>query len=81
MTGNRPIMADLSASNIWMVKLRKVLPPALANLDGRLDGSIKASGTTARPVLAVDIHGRNWELGPNARTTTCGSRSTTRSAS
>ena len=64
MTGNRPIMADLSASNIWMVKLHKVLPPALANIDGRLDGSIKASGTTARPVLAVDIHGRNWSLGP-----------------
>jgi len=67
MTGNRPIMADLSASNIWMVKLHKVLPPALANIDGRLDGTIKASGTTARPVLAVDIHWRNWELGPDAK--------------
>ena len=63
LTGNRPIMADLSASNIWMVKLHKVLPPALANIDGRLDGSIKASGTTARPVLAIDVHGRNWSLG------------------
>ncbi|HEX6836879.1 MAG TPA: translocation/assembly module TamB domain-containing protein, partial [Polyangia bacterium] len=64
MTGSRPIMADLSASNIWMVKLHKVLPPAIANVDGRLDGSIKASGTTARPVVAVDLHGRNWSLGP-----------------
>lgn len=65
MTGNRPIMADIAASNIWMVKLQKVLPPAIANLDGRLDGSIKASGTTERPVLAVDLHGRKWSLGPD----------------
>ena len=65
LTGNRPIMADLSASNIWMVKLHKVLPPAIANIDGRLDGTIKASGTTARPVLDIDVHGRNWSLGPN----------------
>ena len=64
LTGNRPIMADLSASNIWMVKLHKVLPPRIANLDGRLDGSIKASGTTARPVVSVDLHGRGWSLGP-----------------
>lgn len=64
LTGNRPIMADLSASNIWMVKLHKVLPPAVANVDGRLDGTIKASGTTARPVLSIDIHGRSWSFGP-----------------
>jgi translocation and assembly module TamB len=67
LTGNRPIMADMAASNIWMVKLHKVLPPALANLDGRLDGSIKASGTTARPVLAIELHGRDWQLGPESK--------------
>ena len=67
LTGNKPLMVDLKASNIWMVKLHKVLPPALANVDGRLDGTIKASGTTARPVLAVDLHGRGWELGPDSK--------------
>ncbi len=66
-TGNRPIMAELTASNIWMVKLHKVLPPALANIDGRLDATIKASGTTAKPVLAIDLHGRSWQLGSDSK--------------
>ena len=44
-----------------------MLPAALANLDGRLDGSIKASGTTQKPELAVDVHGRNWQLGRDAK--------------
>ena len=81
LTGNRPIMADLSASNIWMIKLHKVLPPRVANVDGRLDASLKASGTTLRPVVAIDIctdaAGRSART---TRTTTCGSRSPTRSA-
>ncbi|HXU71680.1 MAG TPA: translocation/assembly module TamB domain-containing protein [Polyangia bacterium] len=67
LTGSRPIAADISANNIWMVKLHKVLPPAISNVDGRLDGSIKASGTTARPVLTVDLHGRGWQLGSDSK--------------
>ncbi len=63
MTGNRPIMAELSASNLWLAQLRRLLPPAIANLDGRLDGSLRASGTTQQPVLALDLHGRKWQLG------------------
>ncbi|MGZ3426377.1 MAG: translocation/assembly module TamB domain-containing protein, partial [Polyangia bacterium] len=69
LTGDRPITIDLAASNIWMIKLHKVLPLALANIDGRLDGSIKASGTTLKPVLAIDVHGRSMQLGPDSKGT------------
>ena len=62
LTGNRPLFVDVAASNIWVVKLRKVLPARMANLDGRLDGSIKASGTTQRPVLSLILHGKRWQL-------------------
>jgi translocation and assembly module TamB len=63
LTANRPIAVDVKATNVWMVKLHKVLPPQLANLQGRLDGSIHAGGTTGKPELAVRLHGKNWDLG------------------
>ncbi|MDB4971333.1 MAG: hypothetical protein JWN44_7022 [Myxococcales bacterium] len=67
LTGTRPLSVEIAATNILMAKLRKVMPPMLANLEGRLDGNIKASGTTTRPVLAVTLHGKSWDLGPNAK--------------
>lgn len=67
LTGARRISAELEAKNIWMVKLHKVLPPQLASLDGRLDGQVRLGGTTARPQLDLDLHGRNWQLGPESK--------------
>lgn len=67
LTGNRPLSAELEAKNIWMVKLQRVLPAAVGNIDGRLDGSVRLSGTTARPLLALSLHGRSWQLGPDSK--------------
>jgi len=66
-SGNRPLSVEMVASNIKMAQLRKVLPPALARVDGRLDGSVRASGTTQRPLVSVFVHGRGWQLDGDAK--------------
>ena len=62
MTGSRPIALDLEVKDVALAQWRRMLPASLAELDGKLEATIKAKGTTDRPELAVDVHGAGLML-------------------
>jgi translocation and assembly module TamB len=67
LTGSRPLALDLEVKDVALAQWRRMLPATLAELDGKLDASVKATGTTDRPELAVDVHGRAVALGEQAK--------------
>jgi autotransporter translocation and assembly factor TamB len=64
-TGDRKLSLDVVANNLTMRKVRKVLPAKFGQMEGRLDGHVKLDGTTMRPRLDLDVHGRSLTLGAN----------------
>ncbi len=51
LTGDRKLMLELAVENLTTTKLRKVLPPSLAQLEGRIDANVKLDGMTQKPRL------------------------------
>jgi autotransporter translocation and assembly factor TamB len=57
-----PLSLEVEARPVPFFKIRDLLPPALANMQGFFTLRLRAGGTTRHPTLSAELHAPSWGL-------------------